>query len=194
MKNHSAHEITALLDAWGNGDRTALDALMPLVYTELHQMAHRQMQREPAGHLLQTSALVNEAYLKLAGEKEMHWKNRAQFFAVASQIMRQILVDYARTRCAEKRGGGMALLPLDEILNVTEDGLEEFLILDEALHQLAAFDQRKSRVAELRFFGGLTVEEIATALSVSPITVMREWRLARAWLHDHLTVPARCST
>ncbi|HQR36051.1 MAG TPA: sigma-70 family RNA polymerase sigma factor [Blastocatellia bacterium] len=186
MAEASAEEITQLLKAWSEGDRVAFDRLMPLVYQELHRLAHRYMKREHAGHTLQTSALVNEAYLKLINEREMHWQSRAHFFAVASQMMRQILVDYARSRCAAKRGDGKAPVALEDAIEVSEDRLEEFLSLDEALNNLAKFDSRKSRIAELRFFGGLSVEEAAHAIGVSEVTVMREWRLAKAWLHDQL--------
>lgn len=186
MAEASAEEITQLLKAWSEGDRVAFDRLMPLVYQELHRLAHRYMKREHAGHTLQTSALVNEAYLKLINEREMHWQSRAHFFAVASQMMRQILVDYARSRCAAKRGDGKAPVPLEDAIEVSEDRLEEFLSLDEALNNLARFDSRKSRIAELRFFSGLSVEEAAHAIGVSEVTVMREWRLAKAWLHDQL--------
>lgn len=186
MTDTSAEEITQLLKAWSEGDRAAFDRLMPLVYRELHRLAHRYMKHEHAGHTLQTSALVNEAYLKLVNEREMNWQSRTHFFAVASQLMRQILVDYARSRCALKRGEGKAAVDLDDVVEVSENRLEEFLALDEALGNLAKFDARKSRIAELRFFGGLSVEEIAKALEVSEVTVMREWRLAKAWLHNQL--------
>lgn len=186
MAEASVEEITQLLKAWSEGDRAAFDRLMPLVYQELHRLAHRYMKREHAGHTLQTSALVNEAYLKLVNEREMHWQSRGHFFAVASQLMRQILVDYARSRCALKRGEGKTAVDLDDVVQVSEDRLEEFLALDEALSNLAKFDMRKSRIAELRFFSGLSVEEVAHAIGVSEITVMREWRLAKAWLHDQL--------
>jgi RNA polymerase sigma factor (TIGR02999 family) len=186
MAEASAEEITRLLKAWSEGDRDAFDRLMPVVYDELHRLAHRHMKHEHAGHSLQTSALVNEAYLKLVNEREMHWQSRAHFFAVASQLMRQILVDYARSRCALKRGEGKVVVNLDDVVQVSENRLEEFLVLDEALSNLANFDARKSRIAELRFFGGLSVAEIAKALEVSEVTVMREWRLAKAWLHNQL--------
>ncbi len=189
MEQTSTPDITQLLIAWGRGDREALDQLMPLIYDELHRLAHRYMQREQVGHTLQTSALVNEAYLKLTQERDMHWQNRAHFFAVASQLMRRILVDYARSRGAGKRGGDAKFIGLDEAVEVSENRMEEFLSLHEALDRLASFDARKSRVAELRFFSGLPVEEIAVILEVAPVTVMREWRLAKAWLHNQLTQP-----
>jgi RNA polymerase sigma factor (TIGR02999 family) len=182
MPTSTPQEITTLLLAWGSGDRAALDQLMPLVHDELRRMAHRYLGRERAGHTLQSAALVNEAYLKLIGERQMDWQNRAHFFAVAAQVMRQILVDYARTRNRDRRGGGAQRVSLENALAVASEQSAELVALDDALHGLAAFDERKSRVAELRFFGGLSVEETAEVLQVSPVTVMREWRLAKAWL------------
>ncbi len=176
-----------MLVAWSNGDRTALDRLMPLVYDELRRLAHRYLGRERAGHTLQTTALVNEAYLKLVNEREMHWQNRAHFFAVAAQLMRMILVDYARSRNYAKRGGGAHRVSFDEALAVSDERAAELIALDDALKTLAALDERKSQVAELRFFGGLSVEESAEVLKVAPVTVMREWRLAKAWLHRELS-------
>lgn len=186
MSAASPQEITALLAAWGSGDQAALDQLMPLVYDELRRMAHRYLGRERAGHTLQSAALVNEAYLKLLGERQMDWQNRAHFFAVAAQAMRQILVDYARTRNRDRRGGGAQRVSLEDALAVADEQSAELVALDDALNDLAAFDQRKSKVAELRFFGGLSVEETAAALQVAPVTVMREWRLAKAWLYREL--------
>ena len=186
MSAASSPEITALLAAWGNGDQAALDLLMPLVYDELRRMAHRYLGRERVGHTLQSAALVNEAYLKLLGERQMDWQNRAHFFAVAAQAMRQILVDYARTRNRDRRGGGAQRVSLVEALSVASEETAELVALDDALNGLAAFDERKSKVAELRFFGGLSVEETAEVLHVSSVTVMREWRLAKAWLYREL--------
>ncbi|MFN0122533.1 MAG: sigma-70 family RNA polymerase sigma factor [Blastocatellia bacterium] len=183
----SAEEISELLIAWGHGDRAALDQLMPLVYDELRRLAHRYLGRERIGHTLQTSALVNEVYLKLVNERAMQWQNRAHFFAVASHLMRIILVDYARSRNYAKRGGGARRVSFDEALAVSDERMTELIALDDALCALAALDERKSRVAELRFFGGLSVEETAEAVKVSPVTVMREWRLAKAWLHRELS-------
>jgi len=183
----SPEEISELLAAWSNGERAALDQLMPLVYDELRRIAHRYLGRERAGHTLQTTALVNEAYLKLFNEREMRWQNRAHFFAVAAQLMRMILVDYARSRNYIKRGGGAQRVSFDEALAVSQERAGELIALDEALKTLAEIDERKSRVAELRFFGGLSVEETAEVLKVSPVTVMREWRLAKAWLHRELS-------
>ena len=183
----STEEISTLLIAWGNGDRAALDQLMPLVYDELRRLAHRYLGHERAAHTLQTTALVNEVYLKLVNERAMQWQNRAHFFAVSAQLMRTILVDYARRRNYAKRGGGAQRVSFDEALAVSDEQTAELIALDDALCALAAFDERKSRVAELRFFGGLSVEETAEVVKVSPVTVMREWRLAKAWLHRELS-------
>lgn len=179
-------EITALLLAWGNGDKAALDQLMPLVYDELRRIAHRYLGRERVGHTLQSAALVNEAYLKLIGERQMDWQNRAHFFAVAAQLMRMILVDYARTRNRDRRGGGAQRVSLEDALAVADEQSADLVALDDAMKALAAFDERKSKVAELRFFGGLSIEETAEVLHISPVTVMREWRLAKAWLYRQL--------
>lgn len=186
MPTSTPQEITTLLLAWGNGDQAALDQLMPLVYDELRRMAHRYLGRERVGHTLQSAALVNEAYLKLLGERQMDWQNRAHFFAVAAQMMRLILVDYARARNRDRRGGGAQRVSLDNALAVANEQSSELVALDDALLGLAIFDERKSKVAELRFFGGLSVEETAEVLHVSPVTVMREWRLAKAWLYREL--------
>jgi RNA polymerase sigma factor (TIGR02999 family) len=186
MTAHLPREVSQLLADWSAGDREALDKLMPLVYDELRRLAHRHMARERAGHTLQTTELVNEAYLKLINERGMHWQNRTHFFAVAAQLMRFILVDYARAHARQKRGGGAEQVELDEALIVSEDRVGELLALDEALSRLAAFDERKSRIAEMRFFAGLTIEETAEVLSVSVETVMRDWRLAKAWLQREL--------
>lgn len=180
-------EITKLLADWSGGDREALDQLMPMVYEELRRLAHRYMAHERDGHTLQTTALVNEAYLRLVNERGMTWQNRTHFFAVAAQIMRFVLVDYARGHVRAKRGGGAQQVSLNEALVVSEDRATDLLILDEALTRLAAFDKRKSQIAEMRFFAGLTVEETAEVLSVSVETVMRDWRLAKAWLHRELS-------
>ncbi len=181
------HEVTRLLDDWSRGNRAALDALMPLVHAELHAVARRYLGRERAGHTLQPSALVNEVYLRLVGERDMKWKNRAHFVGVAAQLMRFILVDHARRKRYPKRGGGAVRVALDENLVVAPERSDELMALDEALTKLAAFDERKSRIAELRYFGGLSVEETAEALSVSVATVMRDWRLTRAWLQRELS-------
>jgi RNA polymerase sigma factor (TIGR02999 family) len=182
MTTASPEEITRLLVDWSHGDASALDRLVPLVYSELHRLAQRYMRGERPDHPLQTTALVNEAYLRLVGWKEVEWKNRAHFLAVAAQIMRRILVDFARSRNYAKRGGGLRRVSLDDALLVTEAADPDLLDLDNALTRLAAVDPRKSRVVELRFFGGLNNEEIAEVLGTSPFTVIRDWNLARAWL------------
>src|ERR1700720_939150 len=174
-------EISELLVDWSGGDRAALDQLMPLVYDELRKLAHRYMAREHGANTLQTTALVNEVYLRLINERGMKWQNRSHFFAVAAQLMRFILVDYARGQARQKRGGDAQQVTLDEAMIVSESNAADMLALDEALTRLASFDTRKSRIAEMRFFAGLSVEETAEVLSVSPETVMRDWRLARAW-------------
>ncbi len=186
MAMPSSHEITQLLVAWGDGDQAALEQLIPLVHRELHRLAKGYLHQERPGHILQTTALVNEAYLRLIDWKDVHWQNRAHFFGVAAQLMRRILVDCARTRHQDKRGGAACQVSLDEAVTVSVERLPELIALDEALEQLAVFDPRKSRMVELRFFGGLSEEETAEALKVSPRTVRREWSLARAWLYHEL--------
>jgi RNA polymerase sigma factor (TIGR02999 family) len=183
----SSQDVTQLLVAWRNGDEAARDELMPLVYQELHRLAHQYMSRERPGHTLQTSALVNEAFLRLVDQRDVQWQNRAHFFGIAGQMMRRILVDYARNRRYAKRGGGAAQVSLDEELIVSEERSAEVVALDEALGRLAMFDQRKSQVVELKFFGGLSIEETAEVLGVSPGTVMRDWTLARAWLRREMS-------
>ena len=186
MAPRSTQQVTQLLIAWGNGDQAARDELMPLVYEELHRLAHRCMNRERPGHTLQTSALVNEAFMKLIDQKSVHWQNRAHFFGLAAQMMRRILVDYARSRLYAKRGGGAQQVSFDEALMVSHERAHEVVALDDALKDLAQFDERKSQVVELRFFGGLSVEETAELLQVSPGTVMRDWTLAKAWLRKQI--------
>ena len=181
-----AQNVTELLVAWGNGDDSARDELMPLVYEELHRLAHRYMGRERIGHTLQTSGLVNEAYLRLIDQSQVHWQNRAHFFGIAAQMMRRILVDYARSRQYAKRGGGAQQVSLDEALIVSAERADEVVALDDALQDLAQFDQRKSQIVELRFFGGLSIDETAELLKVSPGTVMRDWTLAKAWLRKQV--------
>jgi RNA polymerase sigma-70 factor, ECF subfamily len=173
---------TTLLLAWGRGHQSALDQLMPLVEGELRRLARRHMARERAGHTLQATALVNEAYLRLIEVNQVQWQNRAHFFAMASRVMRRILVDAARARRNQKRGGGAERVSLDDALIVSSGPRQDLIALDDALNALAAFDPRKSQVVEMRFFGGLSVEETAEALHVSADTVMRDWRLARVWL------------
>jgi RNA polymerase sigma-70 factor (ECF subfamily) len=183
----STHGVTRLLQAWRAGDEVALEQLMPLVYHELHRLARRHMAAEQSGHPLQTTALVHEVYLRLVDANTIDWQNRVHFYAICARIMRRILIDFARSRNYQKRGGEFAHIPLEEAAAVSAAQGSELLAVDEALKQLAALDARKSDVVELRFFGGMTVEEIATALQVSPETVMRDWRLAKAWLTRELS-------
>jgi RNA polymerase sigma-70 factor (ECF subfamily) len=178
--------VTGLLLKWGRGDEGALERLMPLVHRELHAIARRCMAGERAGHSLQATVLVNEAYLRLVDGKSVQWQDRVHFLAVAARVMRRILVDHGRARRAEKRGGLAARVTFDEALVVTNEPREDFVALDDALKALATFDERKSRVIELRFFGGLSVEETAVVLKVSPETVMGDWRLAKAWLQREM--------
>jgi RNA polymerase sigma factor (TIGR02999 family) len=182
----STNEVTELLLAWSNGEKSALERLAPLVYEELHRLAHHYMSRERPDHTLQTSALVNEAYLRLVDQRRVQCQNRAHFFAISAQLMRQILINHAQSRRCLKRGRGARKVSLDEAIIVSEERGEDLLALDDALNELAKVDPRKSKVVELRFFGGLSVEESAEALDVSPVTIMREWRLARAWLYREL--------
>ncbi len=178
--------VTQLLGQWAGGDRQAFDSLLPMVYDELRRIAHRQMAHERAGHTLQATALVNEVYLKLKNERAAQWSDRSHFFAVSAQMMRYILVDYARKKTRTKRGGAAQQVTLDEAMLVTEDKAGEMLALDDALTKLEQFDKRKSQIATMRFFAGLSVEDTAKALSVSVETVTRDWRLARAWLRQEL--------
>lgn len=183
---HDEQELTEYLIAWSEGDQNALAQLVPLIYADLRSIAERQMRREPESHTLQTTALVNEAYLRLAKARSLKWQNRAHFFAVAAQVMRHILVDMARARNRERRGGGDRPLSLDEELVFSPERAAQVLALDDALSDLAKLDERKSRVVEMRFFAGLGVDEIAEVLKISPDTVTREWKRARAWLYFHL--------
>ena len=175
-------QVTQLLCDWRSGDRAALEKLIPLVQPELQRLAHHYMSRERPGHTLQTTALLDDAYLQLADKTHPQWQNRAHFFAVAAQLMRRIMVDHARQRQALKRGGGAIRVTLDEAAAVTQTRADELLALDEALEKLATFDQRKAEVVEMRYFGGLTMEEIAEVLKVHVNTVARDWTAARAWL------------
>jgi len=182
--------VTGLLLAWGGGDASALEALLPAVYAELRVQARRAMRHETPGHTLQTTALVHEAYLRLVDQQRVGWQNRAQFFGVAAQLMRRILVDHARARLAEKRGGGAAAVTLSDVAAADPttgggDGVD-VLAVHEALERLAALDPDQARVVELRYFGGLTIEETAAALGISPATVKREWAVARGWLRREL--------
>jgi RNA polymerase sigma-70 factor (ECF subfamily) len=183
----SPHEITQLLAEWSNGNQTALDKLYPLVYDELHKMANRYMKRERKDHTLQTTALINEAYVRMVAQKNVHWENRAHFFAISAQIMRRILIDHARRHHYAKRGGGAQKVSLDETAVVASDPASDMLLLDEALNRLAEMDPRRGQVVELRYFGGLNNEEIADVLKISENTVTRDWNMARAWLYQELS-------
>ena len=182
MQTNSPKEITRLLVAWGDGDPAALEELAPLVHAELRRLAHHYMGRERPGHTLQTSALINEAYIRLIDWKDVRWQNRAHFFAVAAQFMRRTLVDFARERQYLKRGGGALQVTLGEAAAFTGERGADLVALDEALTALGQVDGRKAKVVELRFFGGLSIEEVSEVLNVSKETVMRDWRLAKAWL------------
>ncbi len=175
-----------MLSEWSRGDKAALDKLTPMVYAELRQIARRQMNRESPGHTLQATALVNEAYLKIAGQDGFEWQNRAHFFAICAQVMRHILIDHARTHARDKRGGGAIHLSLDEAAVSVEEQAADFIALDEALRALESLDPQKGRIIELRYYGGLSVEEVAEILKISPATVGREWRRAKAWLYHEL--------
>jgi RNA polymerase sigma factor (TIGR02999 family) len=179
-------EITRLLTDWSSGEQAALDRLFPLVYGELHRMASSYMRHERAGHLLQTTALVHEAYLRMVGQEDVSYQTRAHFFAVAAQVMRHILVDYARGRSRAKRGDGVSPLALSEVAVFSDDRAEELIAVNSALEKLAAIDARKVKVFEMRYFGGMSVEEAAEALRVSPVTVARDWRMAKAWLRREI--------
>jgi RNA polymerase sigma-70 factor, ECF subfamily len=179
-------QVSGLLRAWSGGDRDALDKLTPIVYDELHRLARRYMRRERTGHILQTTALVNEAYMRLVDYKSMKWQNRAHFFAVSAQLMRRILVEHARRRNL-KRGRGVQHVSLEETAIVDGERDTDLMALDDAMVALARLDPRKAQVVELRFFGGLSVEETAEVLKVSPVTVMRDWSTAKAWLYRELT-------
>jgi len=178
----ATQDVTGLLLAWGRGDSSALQKLTPLVYRELHALAHRNMLRERPGHTLQTTALVHEAYLRLIDTQHVQWRDRTHFFAMSARLMRRILVDFARSRGYQKRGGGARPVSLDENVDVAHERNADLVALDDALAALAAVDPRKSRVVEMKFFGGLTAEEIAEVLAVSPDTVLRDWSLAKSWL------------
>jgi RNA polymerase sigma factor (TIGR02999 family) len=180
-----ANEVSKLLSAWSDGDQGALDRLAPIVYEELRRLAHRHMERERPGHMLQTTALVNEAYLRLVNYRQMHWHDRAHFFAVAAQAMRRILVDQARTRNV-KRGAGLQRISLDYAAVFSGDRAPDLVALDNAMNALARLDPRKVQIIEMRFFGGLSVEEAAEVLKVSPATVRRDWSIAKLWLYREL--------
>lgn len=179
------HEVTQLLDQLGRGDPEAMAEVMPLLYHELHKLARHHLGRERPDHTLQPTALVHEAYLRLAGQARVHWQNRGHFFGIASQLMRRILVDYARSRHAEKRGGLARKVSLDDVV-VSDERAIELIALDEALSSLAVIDPQQSRIVELRFFGGLTIEQTAQSIGVSPATVKRDLNVAKAWLHREI--------
>jgi RNA polymerase sigma factor (TIGR02999 family) len=187
MDAPETHELTQLLVAWSDGDEAALDRLAPLVNAELHRLAKRYMSREREDHLLQTSALINEAYLRLINWKDVRWQNRAHFFGVAAQMMRRILVDFARQRPRIEKEIEARHISLDEAMTVTNEKDMDLVALDEALQSLGKVDERKSKIVELRFFGGLSVDETAEVLKVAPVTVMREWNKAKAWLYRELS-------
>jgi len=186
MGRASPLELSTLLRAWSSGDESALDRLVPLVYDELHRLAHRYMARERAGHTLQTTALLNEAYLRLIDADNVQWKDRAHFFAIAAKLMRRILVDFARTRGYQKRGGNLQRVSFDEALVIAHVPSEDLVKLDDALKALAEIDPRKAQVVELRYFGGLSVEETAEVLKVASITVIRDWNMAKLWLFKEM--------
>src|SRR5436190_15945421 len=182
----SPHRVTQLLAQWSHGDDSALAELTPLVYEELRRLAHHFMEGQRPEHTLQTTALVNEAYLRLADQTNPRWQNRAHFFAVAARAMRQILVNYARSNRAQKRGGGALKMDLDEAALVSPEESKEIIDLHEALERLATLDSRKAQVVELKYFGGLNYDEMAEVLKISPVTVRRDWRFAKAWLYTQL--------
>jgi RNA polymerase sigma factor (TIGR02999 family) len=183
----SPSEITDLLVRWGDGDQVALERLLPLVERELHRLAHAYMRREQLDHTLQTTALINETYLRLVDQSRVRWQNRAHFYGIAAQLMRRVLLNHARDKQRDKRGGGACKVSLSEVDMMSQERSVELLALDEALHKLSAIDARKSRVVELKYFGGLSVSETAEALKLSPATVARDWEMAKAWLARELS-------
>ncbi len=183
MPSISTQEVTQLLADWGRGDKSAFDKLFPLVHEELRRIAQRQMSHERPGHTLQATALVNEAYLKLAGNEGFEWRDRAHFYAVCAQVMRHVLIDHARAHARDKRGGGAVQVSLNDAIALSEQRAEELVALDEALRSLEHLDPQKGRIVEMRYFGGLSIEETAEVLDISPRTVRREWRRAKAWLY-----------
>ncbi len=180
----ASDEVNQLLLEWGNGDQQAQEKLLPLIYNELRRLAHNFLHHERPGHTLQTTALVHEAYLKLIDQKHVRWQNRAHFFAISAQAMRRILIDSARRHTADKRGGKGEKISLEEVALVCSNPDSNLLALDEALNKLAQIDEQQSRIVELRYFGGLTIEETATVMNLSPATIKREWAMARAWLYE----------
>jgi RNA polymerase sigma factor (TIGR02999 family) len=189
MGSRPAPDVTRLLSDWSNGDQAALDQLLPLVYSELRRLASAYLRRERSNHTLQSTALVHEAFMRMVHQQDVQWKNRAHFFAIASQMIRRILVDYARSQHAEKRGSGAVKLALDEAMAVPQAPATDvdLLGLNDALDRLAALDERQSRIVELRFFAGLSIEETAEVMSLSPASIKREWQTARAWLFREMT-------
>ncbi len=179
-------EVTQMLADWSNGNQQALNSLLPLVYDEMRRIASRYLRRERVGHTLQTTALVHEAYLRLIDQQQVNWQSRAHFYGIAAQMMRRILIDHAREQQADKRGGGMPKIAIDEALDAAEEKEVDLIALDDALNTLAKLDEQQSRIVELRFFGGLTIEETAAVLHISPATIKREWVMAKAWLHREL--------
>lgn len=186
MTTLSPQDVTGLLHEWRHGDKSAFDRLMPLVYDEMRRIAHRYMQKERDGHTLQTTALINEAYVRLVGQQKIEWQNRAHFFAVTAEVMRHVLIDHARRLHYAKRGGGAQHVPFDDVDAMSTERAAELVALDEALSEFAKLDPRKSRVVELRYFGGLSLEETADVLEISLMTVRRDWRAAKAWLYRKL--------
>jgi RNA polymerase sigma-70 factor (ECF subfamily) len=182
----ASDNVTLLLKEWSEGDETALEQLTPLVYDELHRLAHQHMRREKVGHILQTSALINEAFLRLVDQPRIQWDSRTHFFGIAARLMRHILVDEARERNSAKRGGGLIQVPLDDVKSLAQDQAANVIAVDGALKKLEGLDARQSQIVELRFFGGLSIEETANVLNVSPGTVMRDWTFARAWLKTEM--------
>lgn len=185
--SYKTHQVTELLDAWSHGDKEALDKLMPLVYDELRRLARQQMRHERAGHTLQTTALVNEAYLRLVNQHRAQWQNRAQFFGVAARVMRRILVDHARSRHRLKRGGFEHKVSLDEAAKVSQGQATDLLAVHEALKKLETLNERMGRIVELRFFGGLSIDETAEVMKISPGTVMKDWTFAKAFMHEAIS-------
>ena len=191
MPHDSSSPVTELLARWRSGDQNALDALMPLVYSELRQLAQHYLRRERSDHTLQSTALVHEAYMRLAGQNPPQWQNRAHFFGIAAHLMRQILVEHARGHGAAKRGGGATRMALDESLAIAKQKDVDVIVLDKALEELSELDAQQGRIVELRFFGGLTIEDTSEVLGISPATVKREWVTARAWLFRAMTGEAQ---
>jgi RNA polymerase sigma factor (TIGR02999 family) len=186
MEKHSLGQVTRLLNDWSDGDSTALDELIPIIYDELRSLAAHYLRRERADHTLQPTALVHEAYFRLVDQKEVRWQSRAHFFGIAAQMMRRVLIDHAKSQGRAKRGGGRQKVDLDQAAGLSEEQASEVMALDDALEALARIDPRKSKIVELRYFGGLSVEETAEVLGVSPNTIMRDWAMAKAWLYNEI--------